>query len=109
MVHSGESSVAPVALTAKAKALLPPGYTVSEQADGEAATHVGMQTSSGGIRLGIDPDMTRIHRPDGQAVEVRSLTLEQKRRRKRIRVAIVYVISVVVLVVWFIWLLGRFE
>lgn len=108
VVHStAASSEAANRLSEKAQALLPPRYTVEEEIERAAASEFRKKMPKG-IKLGIDTDTTRIHQ-DGQAIPVRSLTLDEKRRRKRLRVAIVYLFSIAVLVGWFIWLLKRFD
>ena len=58
------------------------------------------------ITLGIDTEMIHIHQ-GGQAIEVKSLSLDEKRRRQNWRSVIVYCVSVVVLVVLFILLLQQ--
>lgn len=92
--------------SAKALELLPPKYTVAEDVEREVMEKFG-EEGSPAISLGIDTDQTRIHR-GGESVEVRSFSLDEKRRRKSVRVAIVYLFSIAILVIWFVWLLNQF-
>jgi len=108
VVHtSTEKDDAAVPLTEKAKSLLPPKYLVDEAVERVVLNEAGL-ADAGGIQLGIDPEVTRIER-DGQTIEIKSLTARQKRFRRRVRVGIVYFVSIVILVVWLVWLLQRVE
>ncbi len=76
--------------------LLPPKYTVPAEVEQQVAVEDN-PAAARGIELGIDTGRTRIQR-GGEAIDVRSLSREEKSRRKRIRVGIVYAISILILV-----------
>ena len=102
-------------ISERARSLLPPQYLVDEsvertvlQMNGEASLH-GSRSGAGrtphdGAGIGINTEMTRIHRDGVQSVSVQSLSRDQKERRRSVRVAIIYVVSVIILVGLFILL-----
>lgn len=98
VVHAGTAALGkPSELTARARDLLPPKYTVNDSVERQAALDLGIQVAPP-TALHIDTEVTRIHRESGDSVPVRSLSRDQKGRRKSLRVAIIYVVSVIILV-----------
>lgn len=91
----------------RARQLLPPRYMVDEAAEQialqESVKALSQATpSSSGLAsnngIGINTEITRIHREGSESVSVRSLSRDQKDRRKSIRVAVIYVVSVIILI-----------
>lgn len=104
-----------VAISDRARALLPPRYLVDEsversalQMNGEAKSQdtkgQTQVTQDGGSGIGINTEITRIHRAGSESVSVRSLSRDQKDRRKSVRVAIIYTVSVIILITLCVWL-----
>ncbi len=90
-------------LSPRAAALLPAKYTVSPDIEAQVSRDF-LESPVPNLSLGIDTEVTRIqHR--NQAVEVRSLSLDEKRRRKSRRVVLVYLLSVTVLMILLAWLI----
>ncbi|MDG2012168.1 MAG: hypothetical protein P8J33_01590 [Pirellulaceae bacterium] len=85
-------------LTARARDLLPPRYTVADSMESQATLDLAGQVSTPAA-LEINTEITRIHHESGASAPIRSLSREQKGRRKNLRVAIIYIVSVIVLVV----------
>ena len=98
-----ESAVPCLPPSARALKLLPPRYTLDPDLERETLLpEVDIQAA--GVPWGINTSLTRIHRGN-TAVEVQSLSLAEKQRRKSMRVAIVYLISVLLLVLLLVWLM----
>ena len=98
VVHAGRAAGdEPSKLTTRARDLLPPKYTVVDSVERQATLDLGIQTAPT-TALEIDTAVTRIHRESGDSVPVRSLSRDQKGRRKSLRVAIIYIVSVIILV-----------
>jgi DNA-directed RNA polymerase subunit RPC12/RpoP len=90
----------------RARRLLPPRYTVPEEL--EEQVHREMQGRQRLPEPGIKTGTIRIHgRAGREAVEVRSLSGEEKYRRKNVRVSIVFLTSVAILVALLLWLVQR--
>ncbi len=89
--------------------LLPPRYLVAPEIEQQIANEwsgVSGDAARRGPNLGINPDLMRVH-IGRQAVRVRPLSRDDKARRKRIRVAIVYLAGLVILIGVFAWLMAR--
>jgi hypothetical protein len=90
--------------------LLPPRYLVPPEVDAAVAASRGVNVGGESASPArpdtglIDADLLRI-RTGNQAVPVRPISREQKDRRKRRRVLIVFVVSAAILLGVLIWLM----
>lgn len=89
----------------KARKMLPPKFSVSESVAEKAVEQIN-DARAAGFDLGINTQLTRIEH-GGQKVEVRSMSRDEKQRRKSLRVAILYSLSVAILIGLFLYLLNK--
>lgn len=89
--------------------LLPPRYRVPQSLELTATTPVSkIKTAKIKMQSGFEIDTGTLRLTVGDTVaEVRTLTREKRDQRKRIRVAIVYLVGIIVLVGVFWWLMSR--
>ncbi len=92
--------------------LLPPRYEVPREIEEQVERATVAKTATAGPAgdlssgLDINPDLLRIQLGD-QAIRVRPLSRDDKDRRKRLRVAIVYLSGLLILIALFAWLMHR--
>ena len=89
--------------------LLPPKYRVPQTLELTTTSPVSkIKTAKVKKDSGFEIDTGILRLPVGGSVaEVRTLTREKRDQRKRIRVAIVFLVGIIVLVGVFWWLMGR--
>ena len=96
----------------KGQDLLPPRYRVSPEVEQQISGHSSPATASSSedpstsTGIDIDPQLLRVQVGD-HSIRVRPLSLDDKARRKRIRVAIVYLAGLAILIGVFAWLAAR--